>query len=62
MEQTKKMTELKHGDRIKGIRGEAIQVINYDYDAEELFYYNERTREFKAQKIDRIASVYIYKY
>jgi hypothetical protein len=62
VEATKKVTELKQGDRIKGIRGEPIQVINYNYNDEELTYYNERTGEFKTQKIDNIASVYLYKY
>lgn len=60
MEETKKVTELKQGDRIKGIRGEALQVISYKNG--ELFYYNEITREFKTAKIDKIESVYMFKY
>lgn len=59
MEQIKKITQLKQGDIIKGIRNEALQVISYKNG--ELFYYNEMTREFKTVKISKNESVYLYK-
>lgn len=57
MQKMIKIRELKKGDRISGTNGSACQVISVTNN--ELFYYNEGTREFHTKKINLDDLVYL---
>ena len=50
MQKQKQIKELKKGDRISATNGGVIEVISLIKN--ELFYYNEKTKEFKTKKIN----------
>ena len=50
MQKTKQIKDLKTGDRISGTNGGVIQIISLI--SNKLFYYNEKTREFKEKPVN----------
>lgn len=46
----KQIKELKQGDRISGTNGASLQIISLIKN--KLFYYNEKTRQFKEVKVN----------
>ena len=50
MQQTKQIKDLKKGDRVSGTNGGVIQIVSLINN--KLFYYNEKTREFKEKPVN----------
>lgn len=50
MQTTKQIKDLKRGDRVSGTNGGVIQIISLINN--KLFYYNEKTREFKEKPVN----------
>lgn len=50
MQEIRQIKDLKKGDRVSGTNGGTIQIISLQKNR--LFYYNEKTREFKEKTVN----------
>ena len=50
MQGLKQIKDLKKGDRVSGTNGGVVQIISLINN--KLFYYNEKTREFKEKTVN----------
>ena len=57
MQKTEQIKNLKTGDRVSGTNGGVIQIISLINN--KLFYYNEKTREFKEKKVNTSDYVFL---
>ena len=50
MQKIKQIKDLKRGDRVSGTNGGVVQIVSLINN--KLFYYNEKTREFKEKPVN----------